>query len=152
MGYKGFSVEIFCLPFLVVRPALAGHAPARFGGPIFLDSMSEMLSFNPSRSFAIPKPFHHAAPAHFWQDNVGNSDHAAFRRWVDRAPARRRRRGQSDRGGFLFSQIDVAHFGSRASNDLAKFIAVKGSAALDEASLTVNVVDATRPSPVDPAR
>jgi riboflavin synthase len=35
----------------------------------------------------------------------------------------------------------MAHFGFRAPADLAKFIAVKGSVALDGTSLTVNVVD-----------
>ena len=36
----------------------------------------------------------------------------------------------------------MAHFRFRAPKDLAKFIAVKGSVALDGASLTVNAVDA----------
>jgi hypothetical protein len=108
MGYGRFSAERFCLPFLVVRAALAGPVgrfaalsmtPSQSGDPIFPESTSDIDSINSGGRSLVPKPFDHEAVAGFWQENVGNSDSRISGHRVDGAPARRLRRGQGDRRG-----------------------------------------------------
>ena len=82
MGYTRFSVEIFCVPLVVVRAALAASvgrfaslsmSPWQCSSPI-TQSTSEVLSFNPSPVVRQSEsPFHFETAALLWQENVDNS-------------------------------------------------------------------------------